>query len=98
MLRAEIAAAIGTVLVLLGLVRPSLLTRPAAAWWRLAHVLGYINTRILLTLLYFFLLTPMGLIWRAIGKDPMARQRASWPGWTRYPQRYRDPKHYERMY
>lgn len=97
-LRAEVAGTIGALLVGLGVVWPRILTRPAAAWWRLAHVLGYVNTRILLTVLFFLVLTPMNFLWRLIAKDPMARRRAAWPGWTPYPQRYRNPKHYERMY
>jgi hypothetical protein len=43
-------------------------------------------------------LTPLGLIWRVTGKDPLSRKRARWNGWSAYPARYRDRKHYERMY
>jgi len=35
---------------------------------------------------------------RVIGKDPLTRRRTQWPGWSPYPARYRDPKHYSRMY
>ena len=41
---------------------------------------------------------PLSIIWRLTGKDPLSRKRADWPGWTPYPVRYRDRKHYERMY
>ena len=45
------------------------------------------------------LVLPPGLYWwRVTGKDPLARRRDRWPGWTPYPERYRDPKHYKRMY
>ena len=37
-------------------------------------------------------------IWRLTGKDPLARRRSTWPGWSPYPARYRDPRHFERMY
>ena len=35
---------------------------------------------------------------RLIGKDPLARRRRSWRGWLPYPDRYRDPRHFERMF
>jgi hypothetical protein len=96
--RAEWIGALGGVLLVLGLVRPSLLKWPSAAWWRFAKALGYVNARILLTLLFGLVLTPLGLLWRITGKDPLVRKRERWNGWTAYPLRYRDRKHYERMY
>lgn len=97
-LRAEWIGGIGAVLVALGLLRPSLLKWPSAGWWRFAKALGYVNARILLTVLFGLVLTPLGLIWRVTGKDPLSRKRARWNGWSAYPARYRDRKHYERMY
>ena len=43
-------------------------------------------------------LTPIGLIWRLIGRDPLVRKRSSWTGWTTYPERYSDRSHFTRMY
>jgi hypothetical protein len=80
------------------LLRPSLLKWPSAGWWLFAKALGYVNARILLTVLFGLVLTPLGLIWRVTGKDPLSRKRARWNGWSAYPARYRDRKHYERMY
>ena len=36
--------------------------------------LGYVNARILLTLLFGLVLTPLGLLWRITGKDPLVRK------------------------
>jgi hypothetical protein len=96
--RAEVILAIGMVLLLGGLLRPSLLKWPSAIWWRFSRILGHVNARILLTILFVAVLLPMGLFWRLAGKDPLNRRRDRWPGWSPYPVRYRDPKHYERMY
>jgi len=96
--RAEILGAIGAVLVFLGAVRPPLLKWPSALWWRFAGVLAYVNARILLTLLFSVLLVPLSLLWRVIGKDPLARRREKFEGWTPYPARYRDRTHFERMF
>ena len=32
------------------------------------------------------------------GRDPLARDRRKWPGWSPYPERYRQHKHYDQMY
>lgn len=96
--RAEMVGGVGAVLLVLGLARPSLLKWPSAAWWRFAKALGYVNARILLTVLFGLVLTPLGLVWRVTGTDPLSRRRERWSGWSAYPARYRDRKHYERMY
>jgi hypothetical protein len=96
--RAEILAGIGAVLLVFGLVRPSVLRIPSAAWWKFSRVLGHINARILMTVLFGIVLTPLALVWRLTGKDPLMRRRTAWPGWSTYPARYRNRKHYERMY
>lgn len=96
--RAEVLGGIGAVLVLAGLGHPPLLKYPSAAWWRFSRVLGHFNARVLLTLLFSIVLVPLSMFWRLTGKDPLARRRANWPGWTPYPARYRDRKHYERMF
>lgn len=91
-------AVLGPVMVLAGRFAPRLLRWPSAVWWRMALVLGYVNTRIILTLVFALLLTPIGLIWRVIGRDPLGRHRRNWHGWTPAPPRYRDRHHYLRMY
>jgi hypothetical protein len=91
-------AGLGLGLVLAGWFAPRLLRWPSAVWWRIALVLGYVNTRIILTVVFALLLTPIGLIWRVIGRDPLGRHRRNWRGWTPAPARYRDKHHYSRMY
>ena len=95
---AQVTGGIGAVLVLGGLLAPRLLTWPSALWWKIAGVLAYVNSRIILSIAFLLVLTPLGLIWRAIGRDPMGRRRASWPGWVTYPARYDDRSHFTRMY
>jgi hypothetical protein len=95
---AEIVAALGACLVVLGYAAPAMLKWPSAVWWRLAMVLGYVNARVILTVAFVLILTPMGLIWRLIGRDPMTRRRDRRPGWVPHPERYRNPDHFRRMY
>ena len=97
----QIAGVVGTAglaLVILGLLAPRALYWPSFVWWKLIHVLGFINARIILTVLFTLLLVPIGLLWRLTGKDPLGRRRGRASGWSAYPARYRDPKHYSRMY
>jgi len=96
--RAEILAGVGGFLLVAGLTYPRVLKYPSALWWKFALALGYVNARVLLTVLFAIVLVPISLIWRLTGKDPLARRRSQWNGWSPYPARYRDPKHYERMF
>jgi len=96
--RAEILGSVGGVLLLLGTVYPPLLKWPSMIWWRFAGVLAYVNARILLTVLFSVLLVPLSIVWRLTGKDPLARRRQKFEGWTLYPARYRDRTHFERMF
>jgi hypothetical protein len=97
-LRAEILGGIGGVLLVLGLVAPALLKWPSRYWWKFSKALGHVLARVWLTLLFAIVLTPVGIVWRIIGRDPLARRRAGWRGWSAYPARYRNPKHYDQMY
>ena len=95
---AAILGGAGITLVALGILAPRALYWPSLVWWKLVHVLGYINARIILTVLFSVLLVPIGLLWRLTGKDPLSRRRTGATGWSPYPARYRDPKHYSRMF
>jgi O-antigen/teichoic acid export membrane protein len=43
-------------------------------WMAIGHVLGWINTRIILGMIFYVIVTPIGMIRRWLGKDPMGRQ------------------------
>ena len=96
--RAEVLGAVGVALLICGLVYPPILKRPSAVWWRFSRALGHVNARILLALLFALVFVPLSLFWRLTGKDPLARRRDRWPGWSPYPARYRDRHHYTRMF
>lgn len=76
------AVSVGGALVGLGLALPSSLKHVHRIWMKIGHVLGFINTRILLGVIYYGLITPMGVIMRLSGKDPM--RRALVPGADTY--------------
>lgn len=53
---------IGLALALLGLLAPALLAPVYKIWMKVGHVLGTINTFILLHLIFFFFLTPLAML------------------------------------
>lgn len=61
----------GVAFLLLGLIWPRLLGPVEWIWMKVAHVIGAVVTRVLLTLTFFLLVTPMGLVMRLVGHDPL---------------------------
>ena len=55
--------------LLISLVFPLVFYPLTYIWFGLAKVLGFVSSQILLTLLFFFLITPVGLFRQWIGKD-----------------------------
>jgi hypothetical protein len=53
---------------------PKSLTWIYKGWMALGHVLGWVNTRIILGLIFYGLVTPIGFIRRWLGKDPMGKE------------------------
>ena len=53
---------------------PSMLRPVYTTWMKIGHGIGWVNTRIILGVLFYVLVLPMGLIMRLFGKDPMARR------------------------
>ena len=43
-------------------------------WMKIGHAIGWVNTRIILGLVFYVFVLPMGLVMRLFGKDPMARK------------------------
>lgn len=61
--------AIGILLVTLLI--PSLLKPLAMFWFGISKALGWLTSRIVLFVIFWILVTPMGLIRRALGKDSL---------------------------
>ena len=59
---------IGIVLFATGIVIPVLLKPAYWAWMVFATLLGWVMTRVILTLLFYVIITPIGLIGRSFGK------------------------------
>ena len=73
----------GAALVLAGLFAPAAARAFHKAWMRFAAVLGHVNSRVLLTLVYYLVVTPYGLVTRLVGRDPLRRRgRAAGSYWV----------------
>lgn len=56
------------------LLLPASLLPVYKGWMAIGHALGWINTRIILGIMFYLMFLPVGLILRLLGKDPMARR------------------------
>lgn len=62
---------IGGLLIGFGAIAPAVLAPVYAVWMKLAFLLGWVNTRILLSLIFFLMITPVGLVTRLFGRDAL---------------------------
>ena len=60
---------------ILGLTAPRLLHYPYEVWMALGRLLGWVNSRIILGLVYIIVLLPIAFVMRIFGYDPLRRQR-----------------------
>ena len=64
----------GLLLVLLGVALPRSLKQVYIGWMALAFFLGLIVSSVLLTVLFYLVVTPIGLAARCVGKDFLERR------------------------
>jgi len=98
LLRAEILGGIGALLVAAALIHPARLTGLARAWSRVGHALGWVNSRILLSVMFVLIVWPMGLGSRLFGVDLLDTRRREGSFWLPYSARLRNRKHYENLF
>ena len=65
---------LGAALVVAGLLVPPAARAFHRAWMKFAVLLGHVNSRVLLTLMYYLAVTPYGLVSRLVGRDPLGRR------------------------
>ena len=90
---------LGALLCAPALVAPALLGAVQRVWMRAAAVLGEVNSRIILTVLFYAVIAPVGRVLRLF-RDPLERslsdQKAS--NWIMRAPRPVDPAAYERQF
>jgi saxitoxin biosynthesis operon SxtJ-like protein len=87
------AVGLGAVLMLSGVLRPTMLAPVYRIWMALGHRLGWINTKLILGLLFYVVFTPLGWLARLMGRDPLYLKIVSGSGTYRVGRRARPPSH-----
>jgi uncharacterized membrane protein len=70
------AAAVSAVFVVITIAYPRLfsLTQFYQGWVKLGEVLGFINSRIIMVLMFVVIFVPVGLLFRVMRRDPLHRK------------------------
>jgi len=61
--------------LILGLISPRLLNYPYKGWMALGHALGWVNSHIILGLVFIVVHQPIAYVMRYTGYDPLKRRR-----------------------
>lgn len=88
----------GILLVVFGLIWPPALRFVYRGWMAIGLVLGWINTRIILGIIFYGLMTPVGLFMRARGKDFMRKLSVQGAETYRVNRSPRPPDHLKRQF
>ena len=74
---------------LLAVIKREYLERVRTKWFIITTLFGPV---------FFLIVTPIGVLLRMCGWDPLRRRPASrGRGWVPCPERHQDPQHYERL-
>lgn len=80
-----IVAAVGAALMLGGLLAPRHMQPVERAWLRFGHALSRITTPIVMAVLYFVALTPIGIVRRMVSRNPLKHEIAASGYWKPRP-------------
>jgi hypothetical protein len=78
-----VSAAIGIPLAVAALVVPTRLGPVERAWMRLALLISKVTTPVFMGIVYFLVLTPMALVMRMTGRNPLRHRPAEDGYWVR---------------
>ena len=57
--------------LILAISKPRLLSYPYRGWMKLGYILGWLNSRIILGIVFLIILQPIALLMRIFGHDPL---------------------------
>jgi len=61
----------GIPILIIGIIKPSLLKYPYKGWMKIGHILGWINSKLVLGIVYICVLIPISLIMKSLGHNPL---------------------------
>ncbi len=80
-LAVNVLGATGVFLIIAGIVVPTRLGTLLRSWMALALVISKITTPVLMALVYFLVITPIGLTMRVLGHNPIKQKEHSGGFW-----------------
>ena len=67
----KVGYSIAAFILLVTMSCPSLMKYPAILWFKFSEVLGGVSSKVLLTIIFFLVITPIAVFLRLIGKDQL---------------------------
>jgi hypothetical protein len=92
------ASIVAVVFVLWGLLLPTTLSKPFRAWMTLGGFLGWLNSKVLLSVVFFVMVTPLARLMALFGYDPMKRRFDPAAETYREKRQPRPPSHMSRQF
>lgn len=94
----RLAVSLSIILLMPSFLYPKLLYWPYRGWMLLGTALGWVNTRVILGLVFYFIVMPMAIIMRLFGYDPLAMSFEINSKTYRKDIKVRDSKHVQYQY
>ncbi|HTE47310.1 MAG TPA: SxtJ family membrane protein [Gemmatimonadaceae bacterium] len=69
-----VLGAVGLLLLTVGIIAPASLGPVERAWMRMAHVISRVTTPVFMGVVYFAILTPVGVMHRMFAGSPLVRR------------------------
>lgn len=89
---------IGAVFLIFAIAAPRALAPLYQPWMRFAEALGWLNTRILLVLIFYLVVMPTGLVLRLFRRSPIAADERNGSFWAAPQKHSWGNKHFEKQF
>ena len=67
--------------LMIGIISPRILQKPYQAWMQIGYLLGCVNNRIVLGIVFLLVLMPISFVMRAFGYDPLRVKKSNLPSY-----------------
>ena len=81
-----------------GMIAPFMLAPVYRAWMKVGHLLGWFNTRLIMGIVFFLIMVPMGLILRLFNGTQILRTQKKQGDSFRLNSTARNPEHFRRLF
>lgn len=71
-------------ILIVGIISPRILKKPFLWWMYLGHLLGYVNSRIILGIVFIAVLQPIAFLMRVFGYDPLRKKKSTLLSYKEY--------------